>query len=145
MASPPGRLRAVLRLAQHKEERALKNSAAKARGARDAGAAAEESQRQLEELGDEDVSTAENLRRVQQKAELRAHRASLADEALKEMLVEQLEAREQLRGAIRRRRSLEELESRRIATQAGMAAHAAQRALDELAVMRKHDRDQERE
>lgn len=136
MASPPGRLRAVLRLAQHREERALRDDAAMRRRARDAGEAAEESQRQLDELGDEEVTTAESLRRVHQKAELRAHRATLADEALRAMLVEQLEARDQLRGAIRRRRSLEELEARRLATQAGMAAHAAQRALDELAQMR---------
>ena len=47
----------------------------------------------------------------------------------------------ELLGAVRRRRSIEELEERRIATQAGLAAHAAQRALDELASMRRAHRE----
>ena len=52
-------------------------------------------------------------------------------------------ARQELRGAVRRRRSLEELESRRLATQAGLAAAAAQRALDELAAMRREQEGQD--
>lgn len=144
MAARPNRLRAVLRHAQHKEERALQDAAASNRRTHDAGEAAEHTKRALEELDADTPTTGEGLMRHRQRAELRAHKATLADVELREMLEEQLEAREQLRGAVRRRRSLEELEARRIATQAGMAAHAAQRALDELAMLRRRSEEEQR-
>ena len=86
--------------------------------------------------------SAEEFSKRRMRASLRADQAADAEQRLREMLEEELIAREELRGAVRRRRSLEELESRRIATQAGLAAAAAQRALDELAAMRQQREDE---
>lgn len=139
----PSRLKSVLKLAKRTEESAMRDAATAQRRARDAGKDAEDSNRRLEELADEPMVTADEFRRHQQRAALRADQANLADEQLRDMLLEELEARELLRGAVRRRRSLEELEGRRIATQASLAAQAAQRALDELATMRRKSREQD--
>lgn len=137
MSSRPNRLRSVLRLAKRTEESALRGAAEAGRRTRDASRGAEESARRLEELGEGEALTADDFRRQRQRAALRADQASQADERLREMLEAEVHARDELRGAVRRRRSLEELETRRLATQAGLAAHAAQRALDELASMRR--------
>ncbi|MEM7285193.1 MAG: hypothetical protein AAF480_02485 [Actinomycetota bacterium] len=139
----PNRLHSVLRLAKRKEENAQRDAAAAGRRARDAGKGAEEQQRRLEEVASESqpISAAEFSKR-RQRASLRADQAAEAEDRLREMLEEELIAREELRGAVRRRRSLEELESRRLATQAGIAAAAAQRALDELASMRQQREDE---
>lgn len=137
MRGQPSRLRSVLRLAKRNEEGALRGAAEAERRARDATQGAEESSRRLEELDDGGAINAGDFRRHQQKASLRADQASQADDRLREMLEAEVLARDELRGAVRRRRSLEELESRRLATQASLAAHAAQRSLDELATMRR--------
>lgn len=142
--SQPGRIRSVLRLAKRHEESALRDAADAERRRRSADHDAEETSRRLEELDDAGPTTAEDFQRRRQRAALRADQAQLADTQLRDMLEAEIEARDLLRGAVRRRRSLEELEGRRLATQAGLAAHAAQRALDELAAMRRrgehHDR-----
>ena len=139
----PNRLHSVLRLAKRNEESAQRDAAAAGRRARDATKGAEEQQRRLEEVEGEaqPISAAEFSKR-RQRASLRADQAADAEDRLREMLEEELIAREELRGAVRRRRSLEELESRRLATQAGLAAAAAQRALDELAAMRQAREDE---
>ncbi len=137
----PNRLRSVLRLAKRNEESALRDAATAGRETRSAGEDAETSRRRLDELStDEDhVTSADDFVKQRQRAALRADQARLADEALRERLQAELEARDQLRGAVRRRRSLEKLEGRRLATQASLAAQAAQRALDELASMRRRE------
>ena len=137
------RLQSVLRLAKRNEETAQRDAAAAGRRARAASKGAEEQQRRVEELEEssEPISAAEFSKR-RQRASLRADQAADAQARLREMLEEELIAREELRGAVRRRRSLEELESRRLATQAGLAAAAAQRALDELAAMRQQREDE---
>lgn len=136
-AAQPNRLRSVLNFAKRKEETALKDAADAQRRAVAASQEAEESTRRLEELDGNAPISADQFRGQRQRAALRADQARLADDELREMLLVEIEARDELRGAVRRRRSLEELEGRRLATQAGLAAHAAQRALDELAAMRR--------
>lgn len=98
------------------------------------------SEQRLAEIDIDAPVTAAELQQQRQRAALRADSANAARERLEEQLVAQLEARNELLGAIRRRRSIEELEGRRLATQASLAAHAAQRALDEMASMRRHNR-----
>lgn len=141
MTTQPRRLRSVLKLAKRKEESALRDAAEAGRAVREAGEGVEESAKRLAELNEDKPLTADDFVRRRQKAALRADQAISADERLRVMLEAELEARDLLRGAVRRRRSLEELESRRLATQAGLAAHAAQRALDELATMRRRQAD----
>ncbi len=143
MEKRPNRLRSVLRLAKRDEEGAQREAADAGRRARSASEELAESARRLAELNEDGTVTADDFRRQRQKAALRADQANLAEETLREMLEAEIHARDELRGAVRRRRSLEELESRRIATQAGLAAHAAQRALDELAVMRRAEEDRD--
>lgn len=142
--SQPDRIRSVLRFARRREEGAQRNAADAERQRRHADEDAVASNRRLEELDDAGPTTADDFRRRRQRAALRADQARLAEEQLREMLHAELEARELLRGAVRRRRSLEELEGRRLATQAGLAAHAAQRALDELAALRRRGADDDR-
>lgn len=134
----PGRLGSVLRLAKRDEESAMLDAATAKRRADAAERDAEDTKRRVDELAEEGAVSTGDFRRQRERAALRADQARLADEQLRELLLEELEARDQLRGAVRRRRSLEELEGRRLATQAGLAAHAAQRALDELATMRRN-------
>ncbi len=136
-SAQPNRLRSVLNFAKRKEETALRDAAHAQKRAVAADQEAQESTRRLEELDDSTPTSADQFRGQRQRAALRADQARLADDELREMLLVEIEARDQLRGAVRRRRSLEELEGRRLATQAGLAAHAAQRALDELATMRR--------
>lgn len=139
--SHASRLRVVLKLAKNNEDGAQRDARSARRRARGAGEDAEESKRRLKELDGGDTMDADDFLRHRQKAALRANQAHLADEQLRELLLAELEARDQLRGAVRRRRSLEKLEGRRLAVQAGLAAHAAQRALDELATMKRNRRD----
>lgn len=139
MAGRPNRLRSVLRLAKRTEEHAMRDAVEAERRTRDATKGVAESARRLAELDEERALNADDFRRHRQKAALRADQANQADERLRELLDAEVHARDELRGAVRRRRSLEELESRRLATQAGIAAHAAQRALDELAAMRRRE------
>lgn len=139
------RLKSVLKLAKRDEDSAVLDAATAQRRARDAVEDAEQTNRRLDELTPSSTVSASDFRRRQQRAALRADQAKLADEHLRELVREELEAREHLRGAIRRRRSLEELEGRRVATQAALAAQAAQRALDELAAMRRQSKEQHRD
>ena len=133
----PGRLRSVLRLARRHEESALRESAATVRRVADAGRAADEAAGRISEVREEQPATGGDLTAHRQRALLRAEQARVAEAELAEKLYEQVTARNELLGAVRRRRSIEELEQRRLATQAGLAAHAAQRALDELAAVRR--------
>ncbi len=142
--SEPGRIRSVLRLARRHEERAVRDAADAGRRRRRADVAATESNRRLQELDTPEPTTVDDFRRRRQRAALRAEEARVAEEQVREMLLAEIEARDLLRGAVRRRRSLEELEGRRLATQAGLAAHAAQRALDELAAMRRREERDDR-
>ncbi len=135
------RLRGVLRLARSDEDKALRDSAATGRRVAEAGRAAHEAADRVSEIRDETPATARDLAAHRQRAELRAEQARQAEVNLEDKLYEQITARNELLGAVRRRRSIEELEERRIATQAGLAAHAAQRALDELASMRRAHRE----
>lgn len=139
----PSRLKSVLKLAKRNEETATVDAVTAQRRARDAGKDADARNQRLDELETDAPVSADDFRRHQQRAALRADQAKLANDQLREMLLEELEAREQLRGAVRRRRSLEKLEGRRLAVQAGLAAHAAQRALDELATMRRKTHERE--
>ncbi len=132
----PNRLHSVLRLAKRNEETAQRDVVDAGRRARDATVGAAEQARRLEEIDESEPVSAAEFAKRRHKASLRADQAADAEARLREMLEAELIAREELRGAVRRRRSLEELESRRLATQAGLAAAAAQRALDELAAMR---------
>lgn len=133
-----GQLRVVLKLAKKDEDGAQRDAKSARQRARGAGKEAKESSRRLKELEGNDTMDSDDFLRHRQKATLRANQVHLADEQLRELLLAELEARDQLRGAVRRRRSLEKLEGRRLAVQAGLAAHAAQRALDELATMRRN-------
>lgn len=135
--APTNRLRTVLRLAKRNEESAQRDAMLANRRSREADQDAEHSSSRLAELESESPTTAHGFKRQRQRAVLRADQAKLADDQVREMLNAELEARDVLRGAVRRRRSLEKLDGRRLATQAGLAAHAAQRALDELATMRR--------
>ena len=136
--APANRLRSVLRLAKRNEESAQRDAMLANRRARDADRDAEQSSSRLAELDSDSPTTADDFKRQRQRAALRADQAKIADDQVREMLNAELEARDVLRGAVRRRRSLEKLDGRRLATQAGLAAHAAQRALDELAAMRRN-------
>ncbi len=130
------RLRSVIKLAKRDEESAQRGAASAARRSQDANDSAEESSRRVGEVHHETLVNSQEFKRQRERVALRADRARLDDESLREMLEAEIEARNQLRGAVRRRRSLEKLEGRRLAVQAGLAAHAAQRSLDELATMR---------
>jgi len=132
----PDRLRSVLKLAKRDEESAQQGAASAARRSGAAGQEVEESNRRVQELDHDGAIESNDFKGRRQRAALRADQALLADENLREMLEAEIAARDQLRGAVRRRRSLEKLEGRRLAVQAGLAAHAAQRSLDELATMR---------
>jgi hypothetical protein len=135
--SNAGRFRGVLRIARRDEDKALRDNAATGRAAAQAGRAADDAAGRIAELRGAQPTNTEELAAHRQRASLRAEQALSASNDLEERLFEQVSARNELLGAVRRRRSIEELEQRRLATQAGLAAHAAQRALDELSSMRR--------
>jgi len=134
--APKSRLRSVVKLAKRNEQSAQRDAASAGRRSRDATRSVEESSRRVDEVGGEAPVDPGEFKRQRERAALRADQARLANENLREMLQAEIEARNHLRGAVRRRRSLEKLEGRRLAVQAGLVAHAAQRSLDELATMR---------
>lgn len=134
------RLTSVLKHAKRNEDSALRDKASAQRRLSKADKASKESKERLDELQGDAPVNAQQFRDHQQRAALRADQARIADEELREMLDIELQARDRLKGAIRRRKSLENLEDRRLATQATLAAQAAQRALDELAVLRRQQR-----
>ena len=101
----PNRLHSVLRLAKRNEETAQRDAVAAGRRARDAGKGVEEQQRRVEELDEEtEPISAEEFSKRRMRASLRADQAADAEQRLREMLEEELIAREELRGAVRRRR-----------------------------------------
>jgi flagellar biosynthesis chaperone FliJ len=140
MADRSGRrLRSVLRVAKRNEEsaqRAFADAGARVDAAAERRRKAEERLDEVTDLGPGTVSPAELIAQ-RQRAALRAEGANDADQRLRELLEDQLMLRGELLGALRRRRSIENLEDRQKATHAALAAHAAQKALDELAIMRR--------
>ena len=133
------RVRSILRLAQRDEEAAQRAHADGVTAVVDAEArrqAAAERVDDAESTSTTSVTPAE-LIAARQRASLRAADERVADERLRELLEDQLVLRTELLGALRRRRSLENLEERHQATQASIAAHAAQKALDEIASLRR--------
>lgn len=83
-------------------------------------------------------ATTPGLLLAHQRAALRAADERDATERLRELLEDQLLLRAELLGALRNRRSMENLAERHGATQASIAAQAAQKALDEVASLRRH-------
>jgi hypothetical protein len=133
------RVRSILRLAQRDEEAAQRAHADGEASVVEAEArrqAAAERVDDAESTSTTSVTPAE-LIAARQRASLRAADERVADERLRELLEDQLVLRTELLGALRRRRSLENLEERHQATQASIAAHAAQKALDEIASLRR--------
>ena len=133
------RVRSILRLAQRDEETAQRAHAdaetavVEAEGRRRAAADRVEDA----EATEANSATPAELIAARQRASLRAADERDADIRLRELLEDQLVLRAELLGALRRRRSLENLEDRHQATQAALAAHAAQKALDEVASLRR--------
>lgn len=133
------RMRSILRLAQRDEDAAQRAHA----DGEAALARAEDRRRAAAERVDDATTNPESsvtpseLIAARQRASLRAADERDADERLRELLEDQLVLRSELLGALRRRRSLENLEDRHQATQASLAAHAAQKSLDEIASMRR--------
>lgn len=137
------RVRSILRLAQRDEEAAQRAHADGETAVVEAEArrqAAAERVDDAETTSSSSVTPAE-LIAARQRASLRAADERVADERLRELLEDQLVLRTELLGALRRRRSLENLEERHQATQASIAAHAAQKALDEIASLRRQRND----
>ena len=97
----------------------------------------DEARARLEDVGMSTVTTVADLRRQRQRTELRAQDAIEAERRREELLADALAARTEWLAAVRRRRSLEGLEERHTATRAALASRASQKALDDLASIRR--------
>lgn len=131
------RLGTVLRLARS-DEREAQTSLARTR--EQAERADEAARAALARAADDDgseVTSVTELRRHRQLAELRAQDAATTARRREELLAEAIAARTEWLAAVRRRRSLEGLEDRHHATRAALAARASQKALDDLAQVRR--------
>ncbi len=137
------RVRSILRLAKRDEEAAQRAFADADSAVSDAEARRQAAAERVDETtaATPTTSTPAQLIAARQRASLRAADERNADERLRELLEDQLALRTELLGALRRRRSLENLEQRHQATQASLAAHAAQKALDEVASLRRQRTD----
>ena len=133
------RVRSILRLARRDEEAAQRAHADGETAVVEAEARRRAAAERVDDAGatPESPVTPAELIAARQRASLRAADERVADERLRELLEDQLVLRTELLGALRRRRSLENLEERHQATQASLAAHAAQKSLDEIASMRR--------
>lgn len=131
------RLGTVLRLARSDEREAQTAAVRADQEAERADTAVTEARARLDDPAGAPVMSVAELHRRRQLAELRAQDAIGAERRREELLADALAARSEWLAAVRRRRSLEGLEDRHIATRAAIAARASQKALDDLASIRR--------